>query len=103
MDKFGWDSLCALVLRNGDYSDDFPTFGKLLDIYVVNSKVYFEIQEYATLEFDSHFHCFHVRLTTIKKVVATDHLFSYYPHQVRPLPGCVATHCIVPKHHFYVL
>lgn len=94
---------CALVIRNGDDSDDFPTFGKLQDIYIVDSKVYFEVQDYTTTEFDSHYHCFHVQLTTSKHVISSDHLFYYYPHKVRLLPGSRGTHCVVPKHHFYVL
>ena len=89
----------TLVLRNNE-SEDYPTFGKLLDIFLTDSKVYFEVQEYTTLEFNSHFHCFTVQLSSVKRIVSQNQLFSHYPHQIRPLPCNNGVLCIIPKHHF---
>ena len=90
---------CSLVVRNKEV-EDFPTFGKLLDVYVADTKVYFEVQEYKTVDFNSHFHCFIVQLSTVKQVVCHDDLFCVHPHYVRLLPGTRGTQCIIPKYHF---
>ena len=49
---------CTLVIQNED-SEDYPTFGKLIDIFLADSKVYFEVQEYTTIEFKKPLPLFH--------------------------------------------
>ena len=83
---------------------DYPVFGRLETIYVVNSKkVFFEVQLLETVEFCEHFHCFLVQITHTPFVyVSSDSLLSPIPHHVRVLPGSIGTLCIVPLHHFVI-
>ena len=91
---------CALIIESENSEEDYPTFAKVLDIYIVYSKVFFELQKYTTLEFNSHFHCYEVNLSTTTLVVCHTELFSFYTHVVRLLPGHSGTFCIVPKHYY---
>ena len=87
---------CALLLT---VDEEAPTFGKLLDIYVVGSvAVYFKVQP---LEYNSHCHCFIVKYSEVPaKILSCTSLFSFVPHHVRILPGTISTLCVVPKTFF---
>ena len=80
----------------------YPLFGKLLDIFVVDcTQVYFQVQVLETLEFNHHYHCFVVQMSSVKCIVKHKDILSYLPHQFRTMPTCNSiTHCIVLKHHF---
>ena len=84
---------CVLITRA---DEETPIFGKLLEIYIVNQKVYLEVQEHSTTEFDHHYHCYNVQLTFTKYVMCHNKLLS---HQVRWSPKGIGTLCVVPKHH----
>ena len=88
---------CALVLT---VDEKAPTFGNLLDIYVVGSvSVYFKVQPFDTIEYNSHFHCFTVKYSeAATKILSCTSLFSFVPHHVRILPGTISTLCVVPRH-----
>ena len=86
---------CALVLK---MDKDIPTFGKLLDIYMVNSYVHFYVNVLETFNYLEHFHCFAVR-TSQKVIVRHEVLSSFLPHHVRTVPN-KGSLCVVPHHHF---
>ena len=41
---------------------DYPVFRKLLNMFVINYDVYFEVQVLNTLEFNYHYHCFVIQI-----------------------------------------
>jgi len=59
--KFNWhniqDPLCPSI-----GSDEYPVYGKLLSIYVVNHKPLFHVQMLETVEFCTNFHCYYRRV-----------------------------------------
>ena len=91
---------CALVLG---MRDEWPVFGKLDEVYVLNSNsVYFNIQPLETIEYSSHFHCYIVKVSdSLTQIVSHKSLFSFVPH-VRILPGSILLYqsIILLVHHF---
>lgn len=72
-------------------------FGKLCSIYVVQSKVLFQVQVLKTLEFCCHFHCYVVELTSEELYVPACDLVSYLPLHMYTLPR-QNVRAVVPKH-----
>ena len=89
---------CALVLK----IEESPEFGKVIKILVADStKVYFEVEPLATLEFDDHFHCYVVSGSgTPTQTISYSCLQSPIPYHIRILPGTFSTCTIVGKHYF---
>ncbi len=86
---------CTLVIK---LEDSVPVFGKLLEIYEVDSNFFFSLKLYNTRDFDHHYHCFVVRPSPTVITVNHKSLFSPMPHQIRTIPGS-ANHCVVPCYH----
>ena len=80
--------------------DEFPIFGKLTDIYMVNSSVSFYVQVLDTLQFNHHFHCYVIKPSSEMLIVKHSELHSFLPHHVRTIPGCTGLFCVVGHHHF---
>ena len=75
-------------------SDEYPVFGKLLSIYVVNHKPLFHVEVLETVEYCSHFHCYIVQLSSREVYVPGSDLLSYVPLHMHTLPGrCRACNC----------
>lgn len=85
---------CALVIG----SDEYPVFGKLLSIYVVNNRPLFRVEVLETVEYCSHFHCYIVQLSSREVYVPGSDLLSYVPLHMHTLPGRCHVRAIVPKH-----
>lgn len=87
---------CILVLK----MEDYPVFGKLLDIFKYNSSVYFHVKVLKTESFDQHFHCFILEPSTSMLCIDQTELFSFVPLHPRIVPGMSPTLCLVPPHLF---
>ena len=91
---------CGLLLQA---KHDIPVFGKLLDIYVVNTVLYFYVNVLETVEYSTHFHCFIVKKSPRDGIVLSSDLSLHVPHHIRALPGQPGKQCIVPCYHFPLL
>lgn len=87
---------CIVVLK----MEEYPIFGKVLNIFECNSSVIFEVQVFDTLAFNEHFHCFIVEASSSHLCVNHSALFSFLPHQLRIIPEQSPLFCLVPRHHF---
>ena len=87
-----------MILKMGE---DYPEFGKLIDIYDVDSTVvHFQVQPLDTHEFNELFNCYLVqRSNTSERCVPCTSLFSFLPRRVTVLPGSTGTLCVAPRHY----
>ena len=76
---------------------DYPVFKKLLNIFVINyNEVYFEVQVLNTLEFNCHYHCFVVQMSSLKSTVKYNNLFfSFQPHHIRTMPVLIQSYTVL--------
>ena len=88
---------CALVTKTDDDDPDYPTFAKLLSIYMVNNIPSFHVQELKTKYFHKHFHCFVVESLARTFCIGKHDLVTHLPHHIRYLPGYPGVTCIVPN------
>lgn len=79
---------------------ELPSFGKVINIYLINTSVYFHVEVLNTLHFNSHFHCYVVQPTSDTITIQQNNLFSFLPHHIRVMTDIVSVLCVVPKHHF---
>lgn len=86
---------CVLLLTT---REDYPIYGKLEEIYVINSMPHFYVQVLTTVKYCDHFHCFIVQLSGVKLAVLHADLHSFIPSNLRTLPSCT-TLCVVPNYH----
>lgn len=75
---------CVLVVG---CEDEFPVFGRLSSVYIVNRNITFGVQILHTHSFDPHFHSYRVTCTTNSKFVCYNELFSYNPLHERVICG----------------
>lgn len=87
---------CAVLLKM-NVDSELPSFGKVIHIFVVNSKVFFYVQVLDSLYYDFHFHCYNIIVSN--QFITVDHtsLFSFH---LRVKPGTSGTLCIVANYHF---
>ena len=69
---------------------DYPVFRKLLNMFVINYNIYFEVQVLNTLEFNYHYHCFVIQILFQIHVFGTlplfrPHYFTLHPSRFIPL------------------
>lgn len=55
---------CVLLPKT---SGDYPIYGKLEELYVINSRPYFYVEVLETVEFCDHYHCFIVQSSSVKQ------------------------------------
>lgn len=89
---------CVLVLQ---IEDDYPVFGQLQSIYVVDSNaIFFSIQLYKTFDYNTHCHAYLVSVTPTLKTIHFSSLYSVFPLVLRKLSVDDHLHrCVVVKHH----
>ena len=82
--------------------EDNPLFGRVEDIYIVNTNdVHFKVELLSTVEFNYHHHCFVVEYTHSQKIVYISSLYSVFPLYLRN--SSISGHarlCVIPKHHY---
>ena len=89
---------CTLVVR---MEDGVPIFGKLQEIYEVDSKYFYHLKVYDTQDFNHHFHSFIIRQSSTTIIIDRKELYSFLPHQVRAIPHNLGIcTCVVPHYHF---
>lgn len=89
---------CVVVLR---VEDEYPMFGQIKDIYVVNSyDVYFRVKLLSTDQFNSHCHSYFVSVTSDYCSVQASSLLDVFPLYLRKMTIKGKLHqCITVKHH----
>lgn len=89
---------CVVVLR---IEDDYPVFGQVKDIYVVNSyDVHFRVKLLSTDQFNTHCHSYFVSLTTNYCTIQASSLLDVFPLYLRKISLNGKLHqCINVKHH----
>ena len=76
---------CVLLLR---VEDDYPQFGKLQDIYIVDgNRVVCDVKLYHTSNFLKHYHAFVLCSTQDSELVSIEDLYNHLPYHV-----CVVHH-----------
>ena len=87
---------CSVVLG----VEDYPVFGHLKGIFILNQEIYLHIQVAETITFNEHYHAYIVKATDTFKIVSVNTLFDPWPLHCRQLN--IAGHyqqIIVIKHH----
>ena len=88
-----WVEICRSTYKKPcivlEIEDDFPVFGRLITIYVLDKKIIFSVQVLHTHSFDPHFHSYRVNNTTNTRCVSYDELLSYMPLHERVISGHV--------------
>ena len=68
--------------------DEFPVFGRVMNIYVWEKKVVFSVQHLHTHSFDPHYHSYRVQnTTTSSEFIDYDVLLSHDPLHERLISG----------------
>ena len=90
---------CALLV---ELEDDYPQFGKLKEILILNSKhVFFHVSVMKTLLFLSHYNAYSVSTSSLSRVIHLTDLHSPFPlhtHHIT-IPNNTTQHVIVLKYH----
>ena len=81
--------------------DNLPVFGKLQEIFIVQSDVYFSVQIYSTLWFDEHFHAYVVKATSTEVIIRSNGILTHGTLHFRAVTGLTKanTKAVVLKHH----
>ena len=80
--------------------DDYPVFGHLKGIFVLNHNVHLYVQVAETKTFHEHYHAYVVRATNVFKTVPVHTLFNPWPLHCRKLyTEGHYKQMIVVKHH----
>ena len=89
---------CALLLR---IVDDYPQFGNLTDVYVLNStRVVFNVCVMETVTFLSHYNAYCVTPSPIHRVVPLSNLHSPFPVHIHHIViSDITKLVVVPKYH----
>ncbi len=78
--------------------EDYPVFGAVEEVYVVNSiHVYLYVKVFDTLDYSNHFGSYIVRPTESRELFALEHFLSYLPLHKHKIPSFPTSFCIVPK------
>ena len=72
---------CSVVLG----VEDYPVFGHLKGIFVLNQSIYLHIRVAETITFNEHYHAYVVKATDTFKVVPVNKLFDPWPLHCRQL------------------
>ncbi len=81
--------------------NDYPVFGQLKDIYVIDgSNIVFQVRVLQTSSFSRHHHAYLVDKTPIYKLINISDVYHPFPFFIRHLrvDHC-ARHVIIPKYH----
>ena len=76
--------------------DEYPSFAEIQNIYIADSKIYFEIIPYMTISFNKHFNAYEVERTARKELVCNDDLLIPYTETIK----CYNQKKIVMLRHF---
>ena len=79
-----YKSMCALVIG---IDDEFPVFGKVSSVYVLDGEVIFAVHKLYTCSFNTHFHAFEVQNTTDKVFIRYEKLQSHVPLHLKFIPN----------------
>lgn len=63
--------------------DEYPSFAEILNIYIADSKIYFEVITYMTISFNKHFNAYEVERTTRKELIYNDNLLIPYTEIIK--------------------
>lgn len=85
---------CAVVIGGNDA--EYPQFGKVKAIYIVDSKGILEVKQYKNISFCNHYHAYQVEDTSSLSLVSVTDLVVPYPELVRTIDSA---QYIVIKHH----
>lgn len=92
----------ASVVISG-IQDEYPLFGKIESIYIVNTNdIFFKQMTLSTREFDHHRHVYVVETIAEIKTISLTSLYSVFPlHLRRTAVNGIPTLCLVLKHHIF--
>ena len=73
---------CSVVLR---VEDDYPVFGHLKGIYIVNDSVTLHVRVAETIAFDEHYHSYILKTTESFETVPVKSLYDPWPLHCRKM------------------
>ena len=81
--------------------EDYPVFGKIENIYISDSNIiHFHIKSLSTVQYNTHYHAYFVKVTQTFSTVCLTSLYSVFPLTLRKLStNEYYTLCVVVKHH----
>lgn len=92
-----YKSPCSVVLR---VEEDYPVFGHLKGIYIVNDNVTLHVRVTETITFDEHHHSYILKATKSFETVPVKKLYDPWPLHCRKLEvDGKMQQMIILKHH----
>ncbi len=89
---------CVMTLRLQHSLEDYPVFGAVEDVYVVNSiHVYLYVKLFDTVDYSDHFGSYIVRPTESRELIALENFLSYLPLHKHKIPSFPTSFFVVPK------
>lgn len=95
MDGILYQKPCALLLG---VDDDYPLFGRLDDIFIIDNRFLFSVTLLNTLLFNHHYQGYVIDQTSNTNIIAHSQLLSPFPMHIHSLPSQTLK-IIICKHH----
>lgn len=97
LDGIRYQKPCALLLG---VEDDYPLFGRLDDILIVDNRYIFSVTVLSTTYFNHHYQGYVIDTTTNTKIIMHKQLHSPFPFHIHYISSH-SLKIIICKHHIY--